>query len=132
MDALMQIRAKINAFPGYASEDDIRRSDEFIRAYVGERLSELQERLGDGSAADSLEPLIERSAFANQRALRPLEEPNLHLEVPALFDADLALLEAADRATSVAPAGVGAFCASLTEAFDARDAAMSAIVPPPA
>lgn len=131
MDALTRIRAKINAFPGYASEDDIRQSDELIRAYVGERLSELQDRLGEGNASDALEPLVLRAAFADQRALRPLEEPNIHIEVSALFDADATLLDTADESAAVMQTGVSSYVARLQTAFDERDAAMAALVPPP-
>lgn len=132
MDALTRIRAKINAFPGYTSEEDIRRSDQLIRAYVGEQLSEMQARLGDASSDDALSSLLMRTSFANQRELRPLEEPKeVHREVEALFDADAALIDLADRASSVAGPDLAAYVASVGHAFDARDAALASLVPPP-
>lgn len=125
MDALIRIRGKINDFPGYGSEDKIRLSDEMIRAYVGERLSDLQDRLAP-ALQDELEPLIVRTAFVNQREIRPLEEPNESLDLPALLDADFTLLETADDAAGIEPDGLSAYVARLTAAFEARDALLVA------
>src|SRR5215469_10285963 len=122
MDALTKIRAKINDFPGYGDEDNIARSDEETRAYVGERLAELQERLGE-EPAQSLEPIIQRSAFANQQILAPLERPDIHpLAESAVVEADLTLLELADTAASVDLSQLGDYEAKVIAAFDARDA----------
>lgn len=122
MDALSRIRAKINDYPGYASEGDIERSDQLLRAYVGERLAELQERCGPGPAADAIEPLIVRTAFADQRVLRPLEQPAERIAAPdPVLEADGALLDTADRAAAVTAAEVDAYCASVANAFDERE-----------
>lgn len=123
----MKIRAKINDFPGYGVETDIGRADAEVRAYVGERLAVLQERLRteNAEAAESLEPLILRTAFADQKLLAPLERPDENLTSDDLLQADLALLELADAAASVTPATVDDYRAKLTAVFDARDAVLT-------
>jgi hypothetical protein len=124
MDALTKIREKINDFPGYGVEADLRRADAEIRSYVGERLAELQQRLAveNLAAADSIEPAILRSAFANQRVIVPLERPDEDLNSPELLEADVALLDLADDAASVTPATLQDYLKNITAAFDARDA----------
>jgi len=130
MDALTKIRAKINDFPGYGSETDIARSDEETRAYVGERLAALRERLGADAVAQTLDPLIQRSAFANQQILASLERPDIHpgSEI-AIDEADLVLLDLADTAASVDSEQVPEYAAKVTAAFDARDAALTGLKP---
>jgi hypothetical protein len=127
MDALMKIRAKINDFPGYGEETDVGRADAEVRAYAGERLAALQERLSaeNAEAADSLEPLILHCAFANQRILAPLERPDEDLTSDDLLQADLAVLELADAAASVSLATLEDYRTKLTAALDARDAALT-------
>ncbi len=131
MDSLTKIRAKINDFPGYGNETDIARSDQEIRAYAGERLAALQERLREEpEAAESLEPLIERAAFANQRVLAPLERPDIHpLAESAVIEADLNLLELADTAMSIDVSQLGDYEGRISAAFDARDAAIMQLKP---
>ena len=128
MDALMKIRAKINDFPGYGEETDIGRADAEVRAYAGERLAALQERLSaeNAEAADSLEPLILHCAFANQRILAPLERPGEDLTSDDnLLQADLAVLDLADAAASVSLATLDDYRTKLTAVLDARDAALT-------
>ncbi len=131
MDALTKIRAKINDFPGYGAETDITRSDEETRAYLGERLAALQERLNEAPAAvQSLDPLIQRAAFANQRILAPLELPDIHpLAESAVAEADLTLLELADTAADVDSSQLRDYAARVAAAFDARDAALMQLKP---
>ncbi|HET9029268.1 MAG TPA: hypothetical protein VFN49_03755 [Candidatus Aquilonibacter sp.] len=102
------------------------RSDQLIRAYAGERLAELQSRL-DGDAADALEPLIERAAFADQRDLVALERPKEEVRsADAVLAADADLLDAADDAASVDAAQLGAYIEKVKACFDARDASLVA------
>ena len=120
MDALAQIRAKINDYPGYGTEDDVRASDQMVRAFTGERLARLQDRLG--AQAEALDPLIARAEFANQRALVPFENPRDTLaDTQPLEIADAALLEAAEAAESVTPETLAEYAANVTQLFDRRD-----------
>lgn len=126
MDVLDRIRAKINDFPGYGSEADLVKSDEEVRAYVGVRLAELRDRLSaEGpDAEDALQRLVVRAAFANQRALAPLEWSRASIEGSGVLDADAALLDLADAACTLEPAQCDGFVARITAAFDARDASL--------
>ena len=127
MDPLTEIRAKINDYPGYDSDSHIRLCDELVRAYVGERLSDLQDRLEPGVQAYSLEGLVVRSAFANLHVLEPLLEPLEGIDLTAkVRDADAALLSGADDAAEVTPQTFDAYVARMTQLFDARDASLVA------
>jgi len=126
MGVLDRIRAKINDFPGYGSEPDLITSDEELRAYVGERLVALRDRLDQERPGtdDQLQSLVVRSAFANQRALAPLEWSRESVDGSGLLDADEALLDLADAASTVTATQLDAYVARVTAAFDARDAAL--------
>lgn len=126
MDVLDRIRTKINDFPGYGSEADLAKSDGELRAYVGVRLAELRDRLSaEGSDTENaLQPLIVRAAFANQRALAPLEWSRASVEGSGLLEADAALIDLADAACTVTAAQLDGFAARVSAAFDARDASL--------
>lgn len=127
MDALTEIRAKINDYPGYDSDAHIRLCDELIRAYVGERLADLQDRLEASALADTLEPLVVRSAFANLHVLEPLLQPLEGVDLTATVrEADVALVAGADDAAEVTPQTLDAYIARMTQLFDARDASLVA------
>lgn len=115
----------MNDYAGYSTEDDVRDTDQRVRAYVGERLADLQARLP--SAADALEAPILRMAFSSGEALRGLEHPQGSVHAGALEAADAALLDAADAADAVDDAGASAYIARIQAAIDARDAAMISI-----
>lgn len=115
MDPLERIRSHIPGFAGYDTAQARRLSDEQIRAYAGERLAALRD--GNGVPAgtrDSLESLLMRAEFANQRAFHGFDEIPTAEQIAAVAQVDADLLDAADT---------GDFGA-IERAFDGRDAAM--------
>lgn len=121
--------AKIVGFPGYGDEDARRRSDELVRSYLGEALSDLQARLQplDEAIEKRLDDLIVRSAFVNQAAYGAYEErARERPQFDFIAAADARVVEAADAAAAVGAAGAADFLDRVTQALDARDAAMEA------
>lgn len=127
MEQLQVLGAKIAGFPGYGDEDARRRSDELVRSYLGEALSGLQARLQplDEAIERRLDDLIVRSAFANQAAYEAFEErARERPQFDAIAAADARVVEAADAAAAVGTAGAAEYLDRVTQALDARDAAM--------
>jgi len=99
MSALEELQARIPGYADYASEDSRHEVDKQIRAYLGEALSVVRERLKPtGPLGDQLEGLILRCEFSDQRAIRAADharfEPPVLDHVHAL---DLALVNVAER-----------------------------------
>jgi class 3 adenylate cyclase len=129
MEPLEKLREKIAGFPGYNGDLERRRSDEYVRSYMGEALTEfaarnalspqLQSRIGD---------LLLRVAFAD-----PREFGEHHIAVATSQDdggavaaADAATVELADRAASLRPEDAANYLDDVEKLLDERDAAMSA------
>ena len=127
MDVLAALRTKINAFPGYASEDERRRSDELVRSYLGEALALAQTRLDGLPAAleSRLGDLVLRAGFRNQIAFKAFEYATLDgAKVARVAANDQRLLDLADRAGAVDAAALPAFLDDVDAAFDVRDREM--------
>ena len=127
MDVLAPLRTKINAFPGYVTEDDRRLADELVRSYLGEALALMRARL-DG-LADGVESrlgdLIMRAGFRNQIAFKAFEYATLDgAKVGRVAANDVRLIELADRAGAIDAAAVPAFIDEIAAAFDVRDREM--------
>lgn len=129
MDWLERLCAKIPDFPGYQDEAARLRSDELVRAYLGEALAALAERLAP-LAPGTQEPLADlllRTEFANQKIFGGSDHGEITAEAAEAIGASaLALLAAADQAPEVSEAAVAAYLATTEQLFDARDAAMLA------
>ncbi len=124
MDPLAELRAKIPAFPGYATEDDRRRGDELVRSYLGEALALLRARLADlpEPGAARLGDLILRAGFRNQLAFKVFEYATLDgAKVDRVTRNDLRMIGLADRAANVDAVGLTAFLDEVVQAFDVRD-----------
>ncbi|MHB8432822.1 MAG: hypothetical protein ACYC8W_01495 [Candidatus Tyrphobacter sp.] len=125
-DTLRVLRSRIAALPGYASSDDRRLTDELVRAYAGEALTAMQQRIALSEAARSqLDALILRTQFANQAAFHDFEgEPKDDAAVARVARADAALVELADRMASIEPAEAAALLNQVQSALEERDRAM--------
>ncbi len=123
-EELTEIRRSI---PDYAGIDDVparRLSDQQVRAWVGERLATLRERLAPdlGTAAAALDDVILRCEFGDQRVIRAIETQRF--DDPAFAErlsaANARLIGAAAGSESVGAAGVAAFVAAVDAALTSR------------
>ncbi|HTX59189.1 MAG TPA: hypothetical protein VMH02_05875, partial [Verrucomicrobiae bacterium] len=97
---------RIEGFPGYATDADRRRSDELVRAFLGEMLADLQERCkpADPAVAERLGDLIFRTGFTNVAAVRQFESARLDDAArDAIAAADVAAVNLADVAAGLDP-----------------------------
>ncbi len=137
MDSLQQLRERIAGFPGYDGDIERRRSDEFVRSYVGEALADLAAR------CDRLPPDLRQrfdalllrvgfadpKAFATQRGIANLQDAMA--QDGAVATEDVAAVQVADRAPAIAADAVASYLDEVTATLDRRDAAMRAAVPNP-
>ena len=137
MDPLELLREKIVGFPGYDGDLDRRRSDEFVRAYLGEALAELAARCGRASAGT---PATRRRAAAPRRfsriPSRSRRTGSLRTFLRAAADGkvaeeDVAAVELADRASATDCGSVARYLDDVTATLDSREAAMRAAATKP-
>lgn len=110
-DEFAAIRSHI---PEYAGHDDVvarRLSDQQVRAFLGEALISLRERLATGDGPPGFEDLVYHCQFGDQRLIKRIEDDRFSGAGPAeRLDAEnLALIEAALRAASVTSKDAAAF-----------------------
>jgi hypothetical protein len=130
MEPLEQLREKIDDFPGYDTNLARRRSDEYVRSYLGEALTgmaasrplcaELQARL---------DALVLRVAFADPKAFNVhdgIGASDSHDDGGAVAEADVATVDLADKAGSVDSASEASYLEAVTVTLDERDAALRA------
>jgi hypothetical protein len=130
MDALGALRAKIPTFPGYADADNRRLADEEVRAYLGEALAGLDDRVGTGPLAERYGAVLLRAEFINQSAFRSIETADLSdAQIESMVQADIAAVELADRADSLPDDALPGYLDAVTAALDARDRAMEVSSP---
>jgi hypothetical protein len=99
MTDLEELHARIPGYADYGNEESRHEVDKQIRAYLGEALAVVRDRLKPkGPLGDQLEGLILRCEFSDQRAIRAADHACF---VPPLIDhvhaLDLALVKVADR-----------------------------------
>ncbi len=116
------VRARIESYADYTNDDARRLADEQIRAYVGEALGRVGERLRPGGAvAEALERVLLRCQFADQSVVRAFDIHDLTAaEVAALHAVDRELIGLADRADTVAVAALDGYVARIDETLDRR------------
>jgi|HubBroStandDraft_1064217.scaffolds.fasta_scaffold17114_2 hypothetical protein len=133
MDALEALRAKIPGFPGFEDADARRLSDEEVRAYLGEAMAPLEDRLSlAGPQAERFESTLLRAEFMNQAAFRVYESAKLDdAQNAAMAAADVTAIELADRADAVDASTLDAYLDSVNAVFDERDRIMKASAPAP-
>jgi hypothetical protein len=122
MDDLAFLHARIESYADYTNDDDRRMSDEQIRAYVGEALAGVLERLAPtGEVGETLARLLLRCQFADQTVVAALDaEQFVHTELALLHTADRRLVELADRAGALALPDVRTLLADIDATFDER------------
>jgi hypothetical protein len=103
MTDLEYLRSRVPGYADYANADARHEVDKQIRAWLGEALSEVRERLGpSGALAERLDGLILRCEFSDQRVIRAADharfDPGLVDRVHAL---DRAIVDVADRIREV-------------------------------
>ncbi len=132
MDPLEQLRVRIAGFPGYDGDLERRRSDEFVRSYLGEALADLEVRCGSTlpELKQRLDALLLRVGFADQKSFS-IHHVIAGMRVAASADssvaaADAAAVEVADQARSVEPEALEGYLDEVATALDRRDAAMRA------
>jgi len=137
MDPLQSVQARIAGFPGYGDDLSRRRSDAYVRSYLGEALASLEARFG------TLEPVLQQrfgdlllrvgfadsESFTTHNGLAERAETKSD-PAPALAGGDAATLDVADRAQSVDAAAVGQYLDDVTATLDRREAAMRAAAHP--
>lgn len=131
MEAPDELRAKIADFPGYGNDVELRRSDEYVRAYLGEALAAIGARCTLApDVRQRLDDLLLRVEFADPRVFathRVAGETEPEDGVRAVARADVATVELADRAAEVDAESAPRFLDEAVDALDARNAALRAV-----
>jgi hypothetical protein len=130
MKPLDQLRAKIADFPGYDGDLERRRSDQYVRSYLGEALADLSARCPLSSELKArLDALVLRveladpQTFAARHVIAARNDPS---DGGAVAEADAATVELADRAESVDAASAPGYFDEVTAVLDGREAAIHA------
>jgi hypothetical protein len=131
MEPLERLRAKIAGFPGYDTDLERRRSDEYVRSYLGEALTEFAQRSHlTPEQQQRIADLLLRVGFADprdfakQRIVAGKHGPEPSESVAA---ADESTVELADRAASLEPASTSAYLDDVVAALDQRESAIRAL-----
>jgi hypothetical protein len=135
MDDIAFLHGRIESYADYTNDDCRQLVDEQVRAYVGEALARVLERLApDGSAGEALARVLLRCQFADQTVVRTLEvdEPTAS-DMQTFHRADRELITLADEADALGPDDVGAWIMRIDAALDGRvrlvmDAAASRMI----
>ncbi len=119
--------------PGYAGHEDVQArhmSDQQVRAWVGERLADLQGRIPMGGYQDRVDALLMRCEFTDQHLIRAIEddrfaEPDA---AAAVEEYDRKLVALANSSTSTSAGTLGTLLDGLEGAFDERAAGIAALL----
>ena len=124
MEGLVFLRERIPAYADYGDEDARHLVDKQVRAYVGEALSGLRERLEKelaGAVAELLDRTLLMCEFSNQQLMHMLDHSRLtNAEVEELHEVDHELISHADRADAIESAALQGFLDELTALFARR------------
>jgi hypothetical protein len=123
MEHLDALRALIPSYAGYDDEESRHLADKQVRAWIGERITLLDERLGlaAGPNAAAYERLLEECEFSDPHAIRELEQRDFDdADLAVLYGLDRRLIEAAGRADSVDAASASAYLDDLERLFASR------------
>jgi len=137
MDPLERLREKIAGFPGYVGDLDRRRSDELVRSYLGEALTELAARCGELSPElqQRVDALLLRVGFADPKSFA-VHRVVSNIPTPPhdggeVAQDDVAAVDVADRAPEVDAASIARYLDDVTATLDGREAAMRAAATKP-
>lgn len=128
MDQLAFLRERIPAYADYGDEDARHLVDRQVRAYVGEALSGLRDRLSGltETLTQQLEHILMMCEFTNQQLMQALEHARLvDAEFEELHEVDHELISTADRALSIEVSMLDAYLEELTSLFARRAQAVS-------
>ena len=122
MSDLAFLRERIESYADYTDDAARRLSDEQIRAYAGEALARLRERLAPGGAeGQALEALLLRCQFVEQTKARVFDATAVDAaQIAATAAADRDVVNIADCADTVAAADLGVLLVQLAAAFERR------------
>jgi len=124
MDGLSFLRERIPAYADYGDEDARHLVDKQVRAYVGEALSLVRERLSTdiaGTVAEQLEKTLLMCEFSNQQLMHMLDHTTLStVEIEELHEVDHELIQTADRANAIEASKLDAYLSELTSLFARR------------
>jgi hypothetical protein len=124
MDDLTFVRERIPEYGDYSDEATRHLTDEYVRAYLGERLSEVRDRLDgelDAAARKTLEELLLRCQFTDQVFIRWIDHARLQAPAVAhLHQIDRALVELADRLESASAPELRDLFQQMDIAFERR------------
>jgi hypothetical protein len=113
-----------SVLPAYAGQDDAPArvlSDQQVRAWTGESLVDLQDRMALDGLQERFDKLLMRCEFSDQHLTRALEHGVFHTpETAAVEHYDSRIVAAAARARTIGPDGLSALFDELERAFDAR------------
>jgi hypothetical protein len=130
MEPLEELRAKIPGFPGYGDELELRRSDEYVRSYLGEALADFAQRCPLApDLRQRVDALILRVGFSDPRDFAThhvVSQQHDAQDDGAVAAADAATVELADRAGSIDAASAARFLDEVAAVLDARQAAIRA------
>lgn len=116
--------------PGYAGHADTvarRLSDAQVRAWVGEALVDLADRLDLGGVRERVDALLMRCEFADLLVIRAIEDDRFgEPDLAALVESyDRKLIDAAKAATKTTIESLTGAIESIERAFDERAAAIA-------
>lgn len=124
MEGLIFLRERIPAYADYGDEDARHLVDKQVRAYVGEALSLIRERLSADLAetvSEQLEKTLLMCEFSNQQLIHMLDHAKLStVEIEELHEVDHELIQTADRADAVEVHKLDGYLSELTSLFARR------------
>jgi hypothetical protein len=116
------LRDLIPSYAGHADSQARRLSDQQVRAWAGEALADVRDRLDLGAFAERFDALLMRCEFGDQRVIKALEadyfaEPGA---AAAVEQHDGEVVAIAESAKTLTADGLDAFLGKLERAFDER------------
>lgn len=132
-DDLTYVRERIADYSAYDDERARHDSDMRVRAYLGERLSAAQARLGaglDAATAKTLDDVLFRCMFSDQVFVRKFEHARLDATMTAaLVRSDRRLVELAERVPTVDAAALRDLAIEIDKEFEYRRAPSPIVAP---
>jgi aromatic ring-cleaving dioxygenase len=123
-DDLDFLVARVPGYGAYGEEEQRHDSDMRVRAFVGERLSTAQVRLGalDESVQKAFDAVMLRCMFTDQAFIKRFEHLRLDAaQVATLVHADRRLVELGERLNAVSAADLIALVNQIGAQIDERD-----------
>jgi hypothetical protein len=117
-DDLTYVRARLPGYEPYGDEDALHDNDMRVRAYVGERLTSAQSRVGalDAPLQATLDDVLMRCMFTDQVFVKNFEHAKLDGPVAAgLVRSDRRLVALGERADAIESGNASGFAALLGE-----------------